>query len=80
MSSHEFVRAGAGLGQGLGGMVVTAVGYRSEGIPPTLHRGLPSPYLTLIFSLEGPVVGGVTPEQARGPGASRTEIVVGGLH
>ncbi|MEU1950156.1 AraC family transcriptional regulator, partial [Streptomyces sp. NPDC020125] len=80
MSSHEFVRAGAGLGQGLGGMVVTAVGYRSQGIPPTLHRGLPSPYLTLIFSLEGPVVGGVTPEQARGPGASRTEIVVGGLH
>ncbi|MFD8460366.1 helix-turn-helix domain-containing protein [Streptomyces antimycoticus] len=80
MSSHEFVRAGAGLGQGLGGMVVTAVGYRSQRIPPTLHRGLPSPYLTLIFSLEGPVVGGVTPEQARGPGASRTEIVVGGLH
>ncbi|MBP8536873.1 helix-turn-helix domain-containing protein [Streptomyces sp. MK37H] len=78
MSSQEFVRAG--LGQGLGGMVVSAVGYRSQGIPPTLHRGLPSPYLTLIFSLEGPVVGGVTPEQARGPDAARTEIVVGGLH
>ncbi|MGW5445373.1 helix-turn-helix domain-containing protein [Streptomyces asiaticus] len=80
MSSQEFVRARAGLGCGLGGMVVSAVGYRSHGIPPTLHRGLPSPYLTLIFSLDGPVVGGVTPEQARGPGASRTEIVVGGLH
>ncbi|WP_445518698.1 helix-turn-helix domain-containing protein [Streptomyces sp. NEAU-174] len=80
MSSQEFVRAGAGLGCGLGGMVVSAVGYRSHGIPPALHRGLPSPYLTLIFSLDGPVVGGGTPEQARGPGASRTEIVVGGLH
>lgn len=80
MSSQEFVRARAGLGCGLGGMVVSAVGYRSHGIPPALHRGLPSPYLTLIFSLDGPVVGGVTPEQARGPSASRTEIVVGGLH
>ncbi|MBD3005240.1 helix-turn-helix domain-containing protein [Streptomyces sp. 5-10] len=80
MSSQEFVRAGAGLGHGLGGMVVSAVGYRSQGIPPALHRGLPSPYLTLIFSLDGPVVGGVTPEQARGPDAARTEIVVGGLH
>ncbi|GLV74664.1 helix-turn-helix domain-containing protein [Streptomyces hygroscopicus] len=78
MSSQKFVRAG--VGRGLGGMVVSAVGYRSQGIPPRLHRGLPSPYLTLIFSLDGPVVGGVTPEQARGPGASREEIVVGGLH
>ncbi|MBI0299595.1 AraC family transcriptional regulator [Streptomyces sp. PRKS01-29] len=80
MSSQEFVRAGAGLGRGLAGMVVSAVGYRSQGIPPALHRGLPSPCLTLIFSLEGPVVGGATPEQARGPGAAREEIVVGGLH
>ncbi|GAA2307129.1 helix-turn-helix domain-containing protein [Streptomyces violaceusniger] len=80
MGSQEFVRAGVGLGCGLGGMVVSAVGYRSQGIPPALHRGLPSPYLTLIFSLDGPVVGGVTPEQARGPDAARTEIVVGGLH
>lgn len=39
MSSHEFVRVRAGFENGLGGMVVTAVGYRSEGIPPTLHRG-----------------------------------------
>ncbi|WP_053048577.1 AraC family transcriptional regulator [Streptomyces antioxidans] len=80
MGRQEFVRAGAGLGQGLGGMVVSAVGYRSQGIPPALHRGLPSPYLTLIFSLEGPVVGGSTPEQAQGAAAARTEIVVGGLH
>ncbi|MCM3811923.1 helix-turn-helix domain-containing protein [Streptomyces sp. DR7-3] len=82
MSSQEFVRAGAGLGLGLGlgEMVVTAVGYRSQGAPPTLHRGLPSPYLTVIFSLDGPVISGGTPEQARGPGAARTEIVVGGLH
>ncbi|WP_369354878.1 helix-turn-helix domain-containing protein [Streptomyces sp. cg2] len=64
---------------GLGGMVVSAVGYRIAGVRTGLHRGLPSPYLTLIFSLDGPVTGGLTPEQARGPGAFRADIVVGGL-
>jgi AraC-like DNA-binding protein len=76
MSTREFVRGAPGLG----GMVVSAVGYRSAGIPPRLHRGLPSPYLTLIFSLDGPVVGGRTPEQALGADATRTDVVVAGLH
>jgi AraC-like DNA-binding protein len=74
--SQEFVRAAPRPG----GPVVSAVGYRSEGLRPALHRGLPSPYLTLVFSLDGPVVGGSTPEQAGGPDAVRTGIVVGGLH
>jgi AraC-like DNA-binding protein len=34
----------------------------------------------LIFSLDGPVVGGESPEHARGADAYREEIVVGGLH
>ncbi|MEU8827132.1 helix-turn-helix domain-containing protein [Streptomyces sp. NPDC048636] len=76
MSTREFVRAAPGLG----GMVVSAVGYRSAGVPPALHRGLPSPYLTLIFSFGGPVITGRTPEQAYGADAVRTDIVVGGLH
>jgi AraC-like DNA-binding protein len=61
-------------------MVASTVGYQSEDAVPQLHRGLPAPYLTLIFSLDGPVVGGETPEHARGSDAYRTEIVVGGLH
>ncbi|MGW7083272.1 helix-turn-helix domain-containing protein [Streptomyces sp. NPDC054871] len=74
--SREFVRAAPRLD----GMVVSAVGYRTEGERPGLHRGLPSPYLTLIFSLDGPVVSGITPEQAGGRDATRTDIVLGGLH
>lgn len=74
--SREFVRAALVPG----GPVVSAVGYRTTGQTPALHRGLPSPYLTLIFSLDGPIASGLTPEQARGGDAWRTEIVVGGLH
>jgi AraC-like DNA-binding protein len=72
---EQFARGTAGPP----GAVVSAVGYRSEHRQPTLHRGLPSPYLTLIFSLDGPVTGGSTPQQARGPGAQREDIVLGGL-
>ncbi|MFH8605924.1 helix-turn-helix domain-containing protein [Streptomyces sp. NPDC018029] len=76
MGSREFVRTVPRLG----GMVVSAVGYRTAGQRPALHRGLPSPYLTLIFSLDGPIATGATPGQATGPDAARTDIVVGGLH
>ncbi|MFG2499278.1 helix-turn-helix domain-containing protein [Streptomyces sp. NPDC048441] len=75
-ASREFVRAVPRLD----GMVVSAVGYRTTGERPGLHRGLPSPYLTLIFSLDGPVISGLTPEQARGSDAFRADIVTGGLH
>ncbi|MEU6989085.1 helix-turn-helix domain-containing protein [Streptomyces sp. NPDC046465] len=76
MGSREFVRAAPRLD----GMVVSAVGYRTAGQRPALHRGLPSPYLTVIFSLDGPIATGGTPDRATGPDAARTEIVVGGLH
>ncbi|WP_372346913.1 helix-turn-helix domain-containing protein [Streptomyces sp. KL116D] len=74
--SQEFVRATPRPG----GPIVSAVGYRTQGLRPALHRGLPSPYLTVIFSFDGPVVSGATAEQATGPDAHRTDIVVGGLH
>ncbi|WP_405639596.1 helix-turn-helix domain-containing protein [Streptomyces uncialis] len=79
---REYVWAGPLLGAaaGLGGLVMSAVGYRSGGLPPVLHRGLPSPSLTLLFSLDGPVVGGDSAGQARSADAIRTDIVVGGLH
>jgi len=53
-------------------------GYRTRDVPSTHHLGLPSPYLTLIFTLHEPlrVVRHADPRQA--PGSYRA--LVGGLH
>lgn len=75
VGSSEFVRAAPRL-EG----IVSAVGYRTADRRPALHRGLPSPYLTVIFSLDGPIASGRTPGQATGTDAVRTDIIVGGLH
>lgn len=64
----------------LPGMVASTVGYRDEGPAQPLHRGLPSPYLTFIFSLADPIVTGETVEHAAGSKAFRNKIIVGGLH
>jgi AraC-like DNA-binding protein len=64
----------------LPGAVVSTVGYALSAVTPSLHRGLPSPYLTLIFALDGPVVSGGSADEAFGAVAARTEIVVAGLH
>jgi AraC-like DNA-binding protein len=74
-SGQEFVSV-PGLFDG----VVSATGYGSHSEGPWLHRGLPSPYLTLIFSLDEPLVVGESEAHARGPGAHRTDVVLGGLH
>lgn len=60
--------------------MVSAVGYRSTEPTPRLHRGLPSPALTLVLSLDEPIVTGHTPAQASGPDADRHLTVIGGLH
>lgn len=74
--SWDFVRT-----HGLPAEVVrSGVGYRGTMTVPVLHRGLPSPSLTFIFSLDEPVVAGFSPEHATGPDAYRNDIVVGGLH
>lgn len=72
----EFVD-GSGL---LPGAVSSVTGYRSTDATPTLHRGLPSPTLTFIFSLDSPIVAGMSPQQAEGADAYRNDVVVGGLH
>jgi len=53
-------------------------GYRESGVPPARHRGLPSPFLTMIFTLDEPlqVSQHVDPRQ---PAESYTAMV-GGLH
>lgn len=54
--------------------VVSAYGYRAPAMPTGLHRGLPSPYLTLVVELRAPlrVTIAARPVAAHG--------VVGGLH
>ena len=55
------------------GAVVTAVGYEGEQAEPVDHRGLPSPFLTFIVTLDEPVV------LAEEGGERGLEVVVAGL-
>jgi AraC-like DNA-binding protein len=53
-------------------------GYRQAGVAPGLHRGLPSPYLTVIFTLDDPLELLEHPDRRQPPG--RYSTLVGGLH
>ena len=53
-------------------------GYRQAGVGPAVHRGMPSPYLTLIFTLDEPLTVAAHPDPAQRPGAFDT--LAGGLH
>ncbi|MFF4418717.1 helix-turn-helix domain-containing protein [Streptosporangium sp. NPDC001559] len=53
-------------------------GYREAGPEPRVHRGLPSPYLTLIITLDEPLVIAVRSDGRAGP--ERYDAFVGGLH
>lgn len=53
-------------------------GYRERGLAPALHRGLPSPCLTLIVTLDEPVVIAAHPDPGQAP--SRHRVLLGGLH
>jgi len=52
--------------------------YRLAGDAPGTHRGLPSPQLTLIFTLDEPLEIAAHPDPAQGPGTY--DALVGGLH
>ena len=62
----------------LRGLIGWYSGYRQEGVPPARHRGLPSPYLTLIITLDDPLTVAQHPDPADRPGDYRT--LLGGLH
>ncbi len=53
-------------------------GYRQRAVPPALHRGLPSPLLTLIFTLDEPLTMLAHPDPRQRPGDWTT--LIGGLH
>jgi AraC-like DNA-binding protein len=54
------------------------VGYRQRNVPPAVHRGLPSPLLTLIFTLDEPLTMAAHPDPRQVPGSFTT--LLGGLH
>ena len=53
-------------------------GYRQRGVPPGRHRGLPSPFLSLIFTLDEPLVILAHPDPRQPPGDFGA--LLGGLH
>src|ERR1700748_2068039 len=53
-------------------------GYRETGAPPARHRGLPSPWLTLIVTLDDPLMISEHPDPHQP--ASQHQVLVGGLH
>jgi AraC-like DNA-binding protein len=63
---------------GLRPLVAAYTGYRQAGIGPGRHRGLPSPFLTVIFTLDEPLDVAAHPDPAQ-PGG-RYDTLVGGLH
>ena len=67
----------------LPGAVVSACAYESSGMPEGDHRGLPSPWITFIVSVDGPVrVSGTVDEGERFDPAAATsyDVIVAGLH
>jgi AraC-like DNA-binding protein len=62
----------------LRGLVGGYSGWRQRGIPPTVHRGLPSPWLTVILTLDDPLFVLAHPDPGQRPDAFRT--LIGGLH
>ena len=58
--------------------VAAYTGYRQRGLPPARHRGLPSPYLTLIFTLDEPLIVEAHPDPGQPPG--EFGALLGGLH
>ncbi len=62
------------------GVAGAVVGYDARGHDRAIHRGLPSPHLTLVLTLDEPVVTGWSVEEASGPSATRVDVVAAGLH
>ena len=58
--------------------VAWCTGYRQAGVAPAVHRGLPSPWLTMIVTLDEPLVIARHPDP--GQPASAHEFLLGGLH
>jgi AraC-like DNA-binding protein len=78
MSGPVDEHAGWRPGDRLRPYVAWCTGYRQAGAPPAAHRGLPSPWLTMIVTLDEPLVIARHPDP-RQP-ASTHDFLLGGLH
>src|SRR3954447_18232031 len=58
--------------------VASYSGYRQRGLGPTRHRGLPSPWLTMILTLDEPLIIAAHPDHRQAP--STHDAMIGGLH
>ncbi|MCZ2815487.1 helix-turn-helix domain-containing protein [Modestobacter sp. VKM Ac-2984] len=58
--------------------IASAVGYRYGGSASGVHRGLPSPSLTFVVTLDEPLVLAAHPDPQQAPG--RYDALLGGLH
>jgi AraC-like DNA-binding protein len=65
-------------GPALRPFVSWAVGYRQAGVAPAVHRGLPSPWLTMIVTLDEPLVIARHPDPGQSGGTY--DFLLGGLH
>jgi AraC-like DNA-binding protein len=65
-------------GEALRPFVAWCTGYRQAGVEPAAHRGLPSPWLTMIVTLDEPLRIARHPDP-RQP-ASTHDFLLGGLH
>ncbi|WP_394214807.1 helix-turn-helix domain-containing protein [Brachybacterium vulturis] len=72
----EFVSVAHGAVPG----VCSGSTYRARGLEPGVHRGLPSTTLTMIFSLDGPVVGAQDVAAGTAPLSLRADLVLAGVH
>src|ERR1700712_3638471 len=80
MASTDSYRHRDGI---LPGAVASAVAYESRGLPSGSHRGLPSPWITFIVSVDGPVrISGTVDEGDRfdRDRATAYDVLVAGLH
>src|SRR6058998_475945 len=62
----------------LGTFVCEHHGYRQRGMEPARHLGMPSPYLTVIFTLHEPLHLAQHVDPSRPPGSF--DAIIGGLH
>jgi AraC-like DNA-binding protein len=78
MSEPVHEAAVARPGGPLRGVVAAHHAYRQRHVPPTRHLGLPSPWLTLIFTLDEPLRIARHPDAAQAP--AEYDALLGGLH
>ncbi len=76
MIVEEYMQARPGAG--LAEFVAHYSGYRQRGAPPMRHLGLPSPHLTMILTMDDPLVMAAHPDPRQRPG--RYDSLIGGLH